>query len=147
MTFFLGRDSSSWLDLGIPFSVELKKDEDAPADSLSVSFPYAGEVPQLPQLHMYRNGSLVFDGIVDEQAMSFGTNGRTLTLECRSRSALLLDNEALPQQYQHPSLPLLFERARPPLWIGPGFGAANHILRHLIRHQGDERMGGAFFLL
>ena len=110
MTFFLGQDNASWIDLGIPFSLELKKEEDAPADSLSVSFPYSGEIPQLPQLHMYKNGSLAFDGIVDEQAVSFGTKGRTLTLECRSRAALLLDNEALPQQYQHPSLPLLFER-------------------------------------
>ena len=93
MTFFLGQDNSSWIDLGIPFSVELKKEEDAPADSLSVSFPYSGEIPQLPQLHMYKNGSLAFDGIVDEQAVSFGTKGLGSIFLSRERSSFARKKE------------------------------------------------------
>ena len=122
MTFLLGREGSSWMDLGIPLSVELKKDEDAPADSLSVSFPYSGEVPPFSQLRMYMDNAAAFDGIVDEQVLSIGASGRTLTLEARSRAALLLDNEALPQQYQRPSLPLLFQRHALPYGFSRAIG-------------------------
>jgi len=45
-------------------------------------------------------GQRVFTGVVDEVCSASGKNGRYLELSGRSMAARLLDNEALPAQYQ-----------------------------------------------
>ena len=94
--------------ISLPEPVELvfRADEDAPADRLTAAFAASPGV-EITGLQVDReDGSLFFEGIVDEQIQS----GTLLTLSCRSRAALLLDNEALPQEYAAPSLGLIFER-------------------------------------
>lgn len=96
--------------LAAPASAKLVRSEDAPADGFSGVFPLLKNTENLVGLRIYdRNKALWFDGIVDEQKESLGA-GRTLTLIARSRAALLLDNEALPQTYRMPSLQTVFQR-------------------------------------
>ncbi len=55
-------------------------------------------------------GEVVFFGPVDELQRRFSSEGCMLEIVARSMAALLLENEAIPQTYAYPSLPLLFER-------------------------------------
>ena len=96
--------------LQAPVSVKLHAHEDAPADDLSVVFPVLDAVPKIATVRVYHDGLAVFSGIVDEQITQVNHNGAWLKLVARSRAALLLDNEALPQQYVNPSLTTLFKR-------------------------------------
>lgn len=113
-----------WVELGTPVSAELRRDEDAPADSLSVSFPLFSPSEQYRRLRVFHGDSLIFEGIPDEQRTAVDAAGALLRLEARSLAALLLDNEALPQIYERPSLPLLFRRHAAPYGFleadGPG---------------------------
>lgn len=114
MIFIAGAGRPRKVDLGVPVLVELRKDEDTPVDSLSAAFPLSGLAEEYRTLTVYQGETAIFDGIVDEQRVMADASGRMLRLECRSRAALLLDNEALPQQYVRPSLPLLFGRHAAP---------------------------------
>ena len=89
-----------------PVKLILRADEDAPADRLTAVFSASTNVGITGVRVDREDGSLFFDGAVDEQIQS----GGLLTLACRSRAALLLDNEALPQEYAAPSLGLIFDR-------------------------------------
>lgn len=93
-----------------PVSVRLNRTEDAPADGFTGIFPLTGSFGEITGLRIYgTDGALCLDGLVDEQKESCGS-GRFLTLTARSRSALLLDNEAVPQTYCMPSLETVFLR-------------------------------------
>lgn len=93
-----------------PVSARLVCGEDAPADGFTGVFPLKKSLGRLTGLKIYdRTRKLCFDGIVDEQKESVG-GGWKLTLSARSRAALLLDNEAVPQTYCMPSLRTVFER-------------------------------------
>lgn len=93
-----------------PVQVRFNCREDAPADALNAVFPWGGGTGAAVGIRVYdKNRKLCFDGIVDEQRLSCA--GRLLlTLNCRSRAALLLDNEAIPQIYAMVSLPIIFAR-------------------------------------
>lgn len=56
-----------------------------------------------------KNHEVCFDGIVDIQKESCADK-MMLMLVARSRAALLLDNEAVPQTYGMPSLATIFAR-------------------------------------
>lgn len=122
MIFFAGTGGSQEVELGAPASVELRRDEGAPADSLSAVFPLPEFLDEYLHLTVRQGNSTVFDGLVDEQRITADAGGRLLRLECRSRNALLLDNEALPQQYERPSLPLLFGRHAAPYGFSRAIG-------------------------
>jgi hypothetical protein len=93
-----------------PVSMRLNQAEDAPADGFSGVFPLQKSSGALTGLHIYdSNQNLCFDGIVDEQKESSGSEIQ-LALAARSRAALLLDNEAVPQTYCMPSLSTIFTR-------------------------------------
>ncbi len=93
-----------------PASMKLNRSEDAPADGFSGVFPLAQSGICLTQLQIFdANEALCFDGIVDDRTEQCG-EGRFLTIAARSRAALLLDNEAIPQNYCMPSLETVFQR-------------------------------------
>lgn len=93
-----------------PVSAKLICGEDAPADGFTGVFPLLKSMGKLVGIKIYdKNRKLCFHGIVDEQKESCG-GGRKLTLAARSRAALLLDNEAVPQTYCMPSLSTIYER-------------------------------------
>ena len=93
-----------------PVSVKLNRGEDAPADGFTGVFPLEKSLGNLTGIRIFNQKQLLcFDGIVDEQKESCAGE-RKLTLIARSRAALLLDNEAMPQTYHMPSLQTIFTR-------------------------------------
>lgn len=94
--------------LPAPVRIRLDRDEDAPADGFFGVFPLPSGCGELTGLTVRDpRGELRFDGVIDE--LERGGSG-TLAVSARSRAALLLDNEARPQNYENPSLGTIFER-------------------------------------
>ena len=86
--------------LGRPEEAVLSYDREAPADQLKAVFPADRVWPELAEVLAYREGQGVFRGIVDEQNTRLTGSGLSVELVCRSREALLLDNEAEAAFYQ-----------------------------------------------
>lgn len=106
-------------DFTKPQKVKLAMDCDAPAHSLEVRFPlpaFGGEEipPQFHTIQMIQNGTVFFQGLVDEQTFQIDGNGAELQVCARSLAALLLDNEAVPQTYYVPSVKLIYQRHAQP---------------------------------
>lgn len=110
MTYIAVTPQGKSIPLPPPASVRLNRGEDAPADGFTGVFPLEKSVGNITYIQIYdKKQQLCFDGIVDEQKESCAAQ-RTLTLVARSRAALLLDNEAMPQTYHMPSLQTVFTR-------------------------------------
>lgn len=105
--------------LPAPESVQIRMDEDAPAHSFAAVFPVDAPTELFRTCRVWREDTLVFAGILDEQSVCVQKTGVTLRLTARSAAALLLDNEALPQTYVNPSLRQLFDRHAAPYGL-PG---------------------------
>lgn len=116
MTYFGYTPAGDEINLGAPVSVIINRDEDAPADDFTGIFPAPAisPIPPITVIRVFHGEELVFYGIVDEQTAQISSGGSTLKLIARSRAALLLDNEALPQTYIYPSLQTIFERRAAP---------------------------------
>lgn len=99
-----------------PLSLTIRMDEDVPADDLYAVFPYT-EVGESARIVVYDGKTPVFVGVVDEQEHIFSEKGRFLRISARSLAAHLLDNEAEPQTYNHPTASLIFERHVKPYGI------------------------------
>ena len=98
------------IDLGTPLEVTLNQAEDIPADDLELKFLCCGKIRELKELYVIKNNKNIFSGIVDAQKVSIDSSGIFLNLISRSKVALLLDNEAIPQTYYVPSLLNIFNR-------------------------------------
>jgi len=98
------------IKLKSPVKVEINKSQDAPADDLEATFINDFKIPEIKTIKAYDNENLIFDGIVDIQEYIKNNNGKFLNLICRSKAAILLDNEAYPQIYYTPSLFTIFNR-------------------------------------
>lgn len=110
MNVFAAAASGERTALPAPVSARLCVSADAPADAFSAAFPIRKSCGAFTDVRAFaRDGSLLFDGIVDEQSEN-ARGGLLLTLRARSRAALLLDSEAMPQSYARPSLPVIFAR-------------------------------------
>lgn len=92
-----------------PFSVRVDVDESAPADSLYAVFPFV-KTAELRTVKVYSGGKLIFSGVIDEEERLFASSGKQLRISARSPAAYLLDNEAAPCSYDHPSAKLICER-------------------------------------
>lgn len=90
--------------LGEPKEAVLSFDRDAPADQLKAVFSSEQIWEDLAEVCAYEGGRGVFRGIVDEQNTWLTGEGLFVELICRSREALLLDNEAEPVAIRRPSL-------------------------------------------
>ena len=97
-------------------SLQVDVDEGVPADALYALFPYT-LTEELCEITLYDGDELLFIGVVDEQEYICGSKGTYLKVNARSLAAHLLDNEALPCEYDHPSLSLMFERYAKPFGI------------------------------
>lgn len=95
-----------------PLTVSLVRTLESPAQSLSITLPMAAD--NLPAVAVgaavRRGGAQVFSGLCDQQTAKEDQNGRTFTVQARSRGALALDNEALPQTYYKITTGELFRR-------------------------------------
>lgn len=86
----------------VPVSFRLRRDEDAPADSMEAAFAAAG-LPGICRVELWVNGTVLFDGMVDEQNETVDPDGKETELVCRSFEALLLDNQAAAGTVRSPS--------------------------------------------
>ncbi|WP_407383853.1 hypothetical protein [Ruminococcus sp.] len=93
-------------------------DEGVPADSLYAVFPYT-PTAESAKITLYDDEKPVFDGVVDEEEHARGADGDYLKISARSIAARLLDNEAQPCSYDHPSLSLIYERYARPFGVIP----------------------------
>lgn len=93
-----------------PLSVSFVSSDDAPADSLTVVFAVNESVYPVVSVIVENGGERIFNGLVDTQTEQQTSGGMLLTLTARSLECILLDNEALPQTYCMPSMPLIFKR-------------------------------------
>lgn len=109
-------------ELGQPLSLFLSRERDAPADFLRASFRVEGSLPELREMEIFQGERRWFTGLVDEQNTALTANGLRVELVCRSLEAILLDNEALPEPIQTPSLPALSERLLTPFGLTLGEG-------------------------
>lgn len=99
-----------------PLSATIRMDEDVPADSLYAVFAYM-KTGELVRVSVYDGERVVFLGVVDEQEHLLSQKGRFLRVSARSLASHLLDNEAMPQCYDHPSASLIYERHVKPYGI------------------------------
>ncbi len=122
MIYWGALQNGEQLLLGCPEEAVLSYDREAPADQLKAVFPADRVWPELAEVLAYREGQGVFRGIVDEQNTRLTGSGLSVELVCRSREALLLDNEAEPGTIRNPSAEALSRRLLEPLGLRPGAG-------------------------
>lgn len=89
--------------------VEWNQEENVPADDLTAVFSYR-RTNELSDIEVFCGTEPVFRGIVDEQRAVFSGSSAQLMICARSLAALLLDNEAEPVTYAHPSAGIIYER-------------------------------------
>lgn len=111
----IDRDGAEWTPRAI-WKLVIEVDEGAPADSLYAEFPYTA-CPESVGVRVFSDGVEVFCGVVDEEEHVSDNSGETLRISARSKAALLLDNEAAPCGYDHPSAALMYERYAKPFGI------------------------------
>ena len=106
---YVGIGPNGNIKLPEPIRVCLDRNADAPADAFEGVFPFTADFQPITAIKIFDSEKNVcFEGIVDEQENSL--TDKVLTLAARSRAALLLDNEAMPQNYMNPSLATVFNR-------------------------------------
>lgn len=124
--------------LGDPEEAVLSFDRDAPADQLKAVFPADRIWEDIYEVRMYDGGRGAFRGIVDEQNTTLGPGGLTVELVCRSREALLLDNEAEPTVIKRPSLESIRRRLLEPLGFTEITGGAGAVPGELRIEKGSS---------
>ncbi len=108
-----------------PLKVSFSCAADAPADRLTAVFAVSGTVPVLSSVEVRQGEERIFFGQIDEQTEEITPKGRLLSVTARSLAAVLLDNEAAPQTYCLPSMPLLMQRHFEPLGFTAFEGSEN----------------------
>lgn len=97
------------LPLPSPGSLEVMVTCASPARQATLTFAAEQPLPPLSEIRLHReDGAALFAGAVDEQVFSHSRAGGRLLLSARSRSGVLLDNEALPASYNRPDLQAMF---------------------------------------
>lgn len=99
-----------------PLLLTIRMDEDVPADDCYAVFAYE-DIGEAVDVKVMDGDKVIFVGVVDEQEHLVSEQGRYLKLSARSLAARLLDNEAMPECYNHPSAALIFERHVQPYGI------------------------------
>lgn len=82
-----------------PIAFQFYSDRNIPCDSVTITVPIEKMVSDIYKVSLMLEKTCFFKGIVDKQRITFSQTGKLLTLECRSLSALLLDNEVKPSIY------------------------------------------------
>lgn len=82
----------------------------SPAQSLYLEAAIPRFPGELGEVIVHHGAQTVFRGQVDRQVSSFSAKGQVLTVEARSKGALLLDNEAVPCTMTNVNLSAVFSR-------------------------------------
>lgn len=95
-----------------PVSFSWVTSADTPADSLKAVFlcEPSDIGKETAEIEVKSGSRRLFHGICDRRSICREQNGQTLVLWARSDGALLLDNEAIPQEYEQASLGEIFDR-------------------------------------
>lgn len=72
-------------------------------DSLWAAFVMDSDIEEICTVKLYINHQLVFSGFCDCQKTTYSTSGFEIYFYARSTACILVDNEAEPYTYQHPS--------------------------------------------
>ena len=120
MTVYGIRPDGTRISLGTPVSLFFSREKDAPADLLQARFQRNAALPPLSEVEVTDGTRLWFRGLVDEQNTSLDPSGLQVELVCRSLEAILLDNEALPETLQRPTLPQIEARLLAPFGLKLG---------------------------
>lgn len=100
-----------------PLSLELNKAYGTPCHQLVISFALTRLVGEIAAVALYSDGDQLFYGIADRQLIAVNERELTLTLECRSPEALLVDNEALPRVQYYAKLSTIVRQQAAPYGI------------------------------
>lgn len=100
-------------------ALQVDVDEGVPADALYATFPYT-PTAELSALTLYDDEKPVFIGVIDEEEHICDHRGTFLKVSARSLAAYLLDNEAMPCAYDHPSLSMIAQRYVKPFGLTIG---------------------------
>lgn len=72
-------------------------------DSLWAGFVLDNNIDEIHSAELYINYKLMFSGLCDCQKSTYDSNGFEIYFYARSTACILVDNEAEPYTYQHPS--------------------------------------------
>ena len=117
MTFTAITADRKMFTLCSPLSCCMEYEQGIPADALTAAFPYRSDIPQLAYIVVQKDKKPVFTGVIDEQRFLSVEGEGMVMLSARSLAALLLDNEAMPQNYNNPDAQTIFLRHIQPLGI------------------------------
>lgn len=98
-------------------SLNYNADRYIPCDELSLTAVAFNTVDEFCEISVSIDDVTFFEGIVDRQTLSISSKGRLVSLECRSKVALLLDNEIKPVCYFKLTSDELFTRYLLPFGI------------------------------
>mgnify|MGYP005774236593 CR=1 FL=1 len=129
-------NNAAQIDLNNPVSVRITRDIDVPADALYAAFPIDSRINELKSIKVYSSDNLIFSGIIDEQKIECSDNGCLLKISSRSLAALLIDNEALSQNYEKTSLKVIFDRHIRPYGFTDYIGSEESFADKFIVYKG-----------
>ena len=115
-------DISGREEMLTPTFLRLRRGIDSPAEGAVGRFPVDRRPAELLRLRVWRGEELLFDGKPDEQRFTLSAAGMLLQIEARTKGGILLDNEARPETFEHPTVAGVFGRLIGPhgfLLIGP----------------------------
>ena len=121
-------------ELERPVSLLLTRSADTPADSLKVVFLLASGSweQEIVRIDLQVDGVWWFRGICDRQIVGIDSEGCKLTVWARSDAAVLLDNEAIPQEYRYISLWEMFEKHLAPYGFQRDFAENSLVLNYQV---------------
>lgn len=93
-----------------PLSICINQEDNVPADDITLVFAYVNEMSQIAQITVTDENERVFTGIADSQEIIWNSSGAMVKIIARSLAALLLDNEALPENFDCPSDAVMQQR-------------------------------------
>ncbi|MGN1468288.1 MAG: hypothetical protein ACI4W1_08270 [Ruminococcus sp.] len=102
------KDNSIHLPEYIDF--KLSQEENVPADYLEVTFPYFKESEAVRKIRLFEDGQPVFCGLCDEILSSKSVTGTFTKLYFRNMFGVLIDNEAVPAQFNNATAYVIFEK-------------------------------------
>ena len=138
MTYWATLENGGQMLLGEPKEAVLSYDAAAPADQLKAVFPADRIWEELAEVLAYEGGQGVFRGVVDEQNTRLTSDGLFVEIVCRSREALLLDNEAEPRPIRGASLETLGSRMLEPLGFSKVVGGREALRGELAVEKGSS---------
>lgn len=103
MTFQLFDINGNAFEADQIISYEFISEAEAPCDSLRINFFCKEKIGEICVVKAYRSKKLVFNGFCDKQKITLSKSGRICFIYARSSASLLVDNEAVPCQYEKPS--------------------------------------------